>query len=348
MIDLTQSTTASPSVHTVPRDPGTSWQSASVAIDAPPDNDIHPAADASWPADSVRTGLCGAVCPRVVRLPAGGYRMYYTQILPRAGFPKGANDYDNATSRILSATSPDGATWIPETGVRLSPQEGGAGDFRVVSAEVVPLTNSSGRLRMYYECCDGPQSKQNSIRSAVSDDGLVWTIETGTRFELSERNVSSPRIIFLDDGRCRLYCCERGRGIISAISDDGGFTFALEPGVRVAPTQFFDRYTAFAPEIMRLNGGSYRMYYAGYGEPKRADILTAVSHDGLNWQKASEPVISPGSKAWDATKCSEMCVIRIPRGREGRDGFRMFYEACDGTAPDQRGVWRIASAICAR
>jgi len=132
MIDLTQSATASPLVHAVTCDPGTSWASESIAIDAPPDGDIDPAPDARWPADAVRTGLCGAVSPRIVALPAGGYRMYYTQILPRIGFPKGANDYDNATSRILSATSADGVKWNPEPGVRLSPQQGGAGDFRVV------------------------------------------------------------------------------------------------------------------------------------------------------------------------------------------------------------------------
>ena len=346
MIDLTQSATASPLVHTVTSDPGILWESDSVAIDAPPDNNIDPSPDARWPADSGRTGLCGAVTPRVLALQGGGYRMYYTQILPRWGCPQGANDYGNATSRILSATSSDGVTWIPEPGVRLSPQEGGAGDFRVVSAEVVPTDDSSGRLRMYYECFDGPQSQQNSIRSAVSNDGLVWTVEMGARFELSGRNFSSPRIIFLDDGRCRLYCGEKGSGIISAISDDGGLTFELEPALRIARGQNFDRYAAFAPEIMRFRGGGYRMYYAGYRELKRADILTAVSHDGLNWQKASQPVLSPGSTVWDAAKCSEMCVIWNQQDRGACDGFRMFYEACDGTAQDQRGVWRIFSARC--
>jgi hypothetical protein len=345
MIDLTQSVTASPLVHTVARDPGTSWVSQSISIDAPPDSDLNPSPDARWSADAVRSGLCGAVSPRVVALPDGGYRMYYTQILPRAGFPKGANDYDNATSRILSATSVDGQIWIPEPGVRLSSQQGGAGDFRVVSSEVVPLADS-GRLRMYYECCDGPQSQQNSIRSAVSDDGLVWTAETGTRFELRQRNVSSPRILFLDDGRCRLYCSERGKGIISAVSRDDGLTFNQEPGIRIAADGPFAQYTAFAPEITRLQDGSYRMYYAGYGEPTRADILTAVSDDGLHWQKESQPVLSPDSATWDAVKRSEMCVIWNPRFSDAGEGFRMFYEACDGTAEDQRGVWRIASANC--
>ncbi len=81
-------------------------------------------------------------------------------------------------SRILRRKSADGVAWIPESGVRLSPQQGGAGDFRVVSSEVVP-TLHSGQLRMYYECCDGPQSKQNSIRSAFRTTDLAWNVEPG-------------------------------------------------------------------------------------------------------------------------------------------------------------------------
>ena len=347
MINLTQSTKVPSSLHTIPCNPAKSWVSESIAIDAPADSDIDPDPNAWWPADSVRTGLCGAVSPRIIALQQGGYRMYYTQILPRSGFPMGANDYDNATSRILSATSCDGITWNPEPGVRLTPHDGGAGNFRVVSSEVVPQFDSSNsRLRMYYECCAGPQSQANSIRSAVSNDGLVWTVEPGTRFELSQQNVSAPRILLLNDGRCRLFCSEQDLGIISAISKDGGFTFEQESGIRVAPNTRFDCTTAFAPEIMRLKDGSYRMYYAGYSKPQRADILTATSQDGLDWHKADEPVLSPGSRPWDATKCSEMCIIWNPRSGEGSQDFRMFYEACDGTAPDQRGVWRIACATC--
>ena len=83
----------------------------------------------------------------------------------------------------------------------------------------------------------------------------------------------------------------------------------------------------------------------GYSDSKRADILTAVSADGLNWQKSLEPVLSPVANTWDGAKCSEMCVIWNPKEPTASDQFRMFYEACDGTAEDQRGVWRIASAI---
>ena len=350
MIDLTRSTSASPAVHTVERDPGNAWRKdAAVAIDAPPDSDLLPLPEARWPENAARTGLCGSVSPRVVRWAGGAYRMYYTQILPRPGFPAGANDYDNATTRILSAASSDGQTWVPEPGVRLSAAQSGAGQLRVVSAEVVPFADRSGRLRMYYESCPGPQSVQNSIRSAVSEDGgLVWTPEPGIRLESPGRNYMAPRIVFLDDGRVRLYVTERGTGIVSATSTDGGLTFNLEPGPR-----FPDEPTSFAPEIVRMEGGGYRMYYvveatrAAARSGGRQQIMTAVSSDGLQWESESAPVVAPGGAKWDAAKCSEMCVLALP-GRDGQaPSFRMVYEACDGTTPNKRGVWRIASAVTA-
>ena len=348
MIDLSQSPAASPLVHSVPTDPGTSWvKDTEVVVDAPPDDEVNPLPEAQWPPPAVRTGRCGAVSPRVIALPGGGYRLYYTQILPRPGFPAGANDYDNATTQILSTVSPDGLRWTPEPGVRLSSEQGGAGEFRVVSSEVVPLGDGDERLRMYYECCPGSQSVPNSIRSAVSEDGgLVWTPEPAARFEASGRNYAAPRVIFLNDGRCRLYCCERGRGIISALSDDG-LIFRQEPGLRIAPDGAYDALTAFAPEIMRINGAGYVMYYAGYSAPNRAYILRAVSEDGLTWRKEAEPVVSPGHSRWDAAKCSEVCVFRLPDPQGQTPSYRMVYEGCDGTARDERGVWRIASATSA-
>ena len=317
-----------------------------MAVDAPPDCDVDPTPDAKWPEHAVRTGVCGAVSPRAIALANGGFRVYYTQILPRVGSPAGANDYDNATTRILSVISTDGSAWTPEPGVRLSPQDGGAGDFRVVSSEVVPTADVPGELRMYYECCRGSQSEPSSIQSALSNDGgLVWTPESGVRLGANDRSYNSPRIVFLEDGSCRLYCYERNKGIVSAMSVDGGLTFRREPGLRIAQDTIYDACAAFAAEILRIEGAGYRMYYAGYSEPSRAYILSAISDDGLNWRKEAEPVLAPDHQVWDAAKCSEMCVMCL-RGTKGQvTGYRMLYEACDGTANDQRGVWRIASAM---
>ena len=348
MIDLSKCSVASPLVHTVDADPGTLWsKELAVAIDAPPDSDTNPRPEATWSREDLRTGLCGVVSPRVLALPGGGFRMYYSQILPRPGHPAGANDYDSTSTRILSASSQDGQVWVPEPGVRLSPQEGGAGDFRVVSSEVVPVGDGR-QLRMYFECCAGSQAVTNSIRSATSSDGQKWTTDPGVRVESDGHNYASPRIVFLDDGRCRMYLFDRGQGIISLVSNDG-LEFSLEPGLRIAQDGTYDTLCAFAPEIVRVAGAGYVMYYAGYSQvpesqSSRADILRAVSSDGLNWTKDAEPVIAPGPGGWDAAKSSEMCLIRLPGAATEAPRYRMFYEACDGTTPNSRGVWRIAAA----
>lgn len=333
---MTQFSDLCAALHRVSADPGLSWtKDPQPALDAPPDDQPHPAPEAEWPADAPRSGLCGTVTPNVVAVPEGGFRMYYTQILPRPGFAAGANDYNNATTRILSAVSADGARWTPESGVRLSPRQGGAGEFRVVSPEVVPL--AGGGWRMYYECCPGHQTEPSTLRSAVSADGLCWEAEAGVRLA-ADAAFSAPRLLYLADGRCRLYCSARNRGIVSAISTDGGLSFALESGERIRPDGPYDAHTAFAPEVLALASGGYRMYYAGYSAPNRAYVLGATSADGLNWKKETRPVIAPGGP-WDKAKCSEMALMALPGG-----GYRLFYEACDGTAEDERGVWRILSA----
>ena len=347
MIDLTQSTTGSPSVHTVTRDPGTTWtRTEGAAIEAVPDTHATPlpAPENHWPRDGVRSGICGAVSPRVLRLTDHSYRMYYTQILPRAGHPAGANDYDNATTRILSAVSTDGLSWTQEPGVRLTPEQGGAGQFRVVSSEVAPLPDESSRMRMYFESCPGTQATENSIRSAISEDGgLVWSLEEGHRLRIGGGNVIAARVIFADDGRVRLYVTQRGVGIVSAVSTDGGTDFKVE-GPRMAEDP-----TAFAPEIVRLPKGGYRMYYSSQVSetmPRAGgsqQIVSATSPDGLDWQVDGAAVVPDGNGP-DGVKASEMCTFELPAGAtEGK--FGMVYEGCDGTTPNARGVWRIARAF---
>jgi hypothetical protein len=342
MIRLSPSSVASPELHTVPKDPGTTWvRNAAVAVDAPPDAAVDPPPEAQWPVAAGRTGIYGAVSPRVVTLP-GGYRLYYTQILPRPGFPAGANDYDHAATRILSARSGDGVTWIPEPGVRLGPEQLEAGAIRLVSSEVVPAIGDARRLRMYFESTSGTQGEPNAIRSAVSaDGGLTWIPEPGVRLGGDGGYYCAPRIVFLEGGQCRLYCSQKGQGIISALSSDGGFTFRREPGVRIAQDGLYDGHTAFAPEILRLEAGGYIMYYAGYSAPNRTYVLRAASSDGLLWRKETSPAIAPGGR-WDKAKCSEMSIFPLLGG-----GYGMVYEGCDGTAPNERGVWRIAAATSA-
>jgi predicted GH43/DUF377 family glycosyl hydrolase len=208
---------------------------------------------------------------------------------------------------------------------------------------------------MYYEARDSSDAP-STIRSAISDDGLSWRPEPGVRAADPNWALGSPRCVYLSPdeirhsvGRsaslpCRLYFhhysfpmkagLDQQNHIISAISLDG-LNFEPEPGVRIAQTlPEFEDYSVYAPEVLRLGDGSYRMYYAGWlADPLRGFILAATSRDGLNWTKHPQPIVMPGDQH-DAQKASEPCAIALPDGR-----VRLYYEGCD-----ENGAWRILSA----
>src|ERR1051325_9970720 len=101
MIDLSQSSLASPLVHTAATDPGSSWtKDVAVAIDAPPDTDLDPLPEAQWSPQALRSGICGAVSPRVLGLRGAGYRCSSSRIRRRSGFLAGAKASNNSTTRI--------------------------------------------------------------------------------------------------------------------------------------------------------------------------------------------------------------------------------------------------------
>ena len=277
--------------------------------------------------------------PNVIRLPGGGYRMYYTGLGP--GRPVA-----EAVGYILSAQSEDAVAWTKEPGIRLDVHSPHA-TRRVLCPDVIPLVE--GGYRMYYEArtAEGP----TTVLSAVSTDGLDWQPEPGIRFGDGEWSYGSPRCLYMEGGkggrlRYRLYChhyshpLKPGLGsqnhIVSAISEDG-LDFRPEPGIRIPQESRLEDYAVYAPEVVRLGKGSYRMYYAAWThEPMHGRLFTAVSRDGLDWTKDPEPCLDIGGP-WDQTHASEPCVIDLDDGR-----YRLFYEACDA-----EGQWRILSATSA-
>ena len=153
----------------------------------------------------------------------------------------------------------------------------------------------------------------------------------------------AARIIFSDDGLVRLYVTQRGVGIVSAVSTDGGTDFKVE-GPRLSEDP-----TTFAPEIVRLPKSGYRMYYSSQvsetvpTEGGSQQIVSATAPDGLDWRVYGAAVVPDGNGP-DAVKASEMCTFELPAGAaEGK--FGMVYEGCDGTTPNARGVWRFARAF---
>jgi len=113
-----------------------------------------------------------------VKLADNNYRMYYS-IQPEV---KGNN------FEVYSATSTDGVTWKPESGVRKT---------MATFPDVVKLTD--GTFRMYFQSA-------GVLKSASSTDGLTWKDEAGTRIDktndlsLTFDNVAAPTVLLQSDG----------------------------------------------------------------------------------------------------------------------------------------------------
>lgn len=301
-------------VHFHQRDPGVHWT-----------KDPHIAIDLDTPLDSTKI-----LTPNVVRLPSGGYRIYYTGLGPAHPDPE-------ARGYILSAHSPDGETWVKDEGIRIDLHAPHA-TTRTLCPDVVPL--SDGGWRMYYEARSGDEP--SVILSARSADGLQWILEDGLRCGDGEWSYGTPRCIYLEDGCCRLYFHRythplsydqnAGNHIISALSADG-LNFTEEPGIRIAQETDRETFAVYAPEVVRLGDGTYRMYYAAWTQEINGGIFTATSADGLEWTKDPGPCVDIGDTL-DSNMVSEPCVIELPDGRA-----RLFYES-----RDDQGQCRILSA----
>ena len=123
------------------------------------------------------------------------------------------------------------------------------------------------------------------------------------------------------------------RTTLSVPFSDDGLRFEREAGVRIAQESERETYAVYAPEVVRLGDGTYRMYYAAWTDKISGGVFTAVSHDGLDWVKEHRPCLDLGGPR-DASMVSEPCVIELADGRS-----RMFYEARDAA-----GRCRILSA----
>lgn len=167
------------------------------------------------------------------------------------------------------APAPTASTWVAE-GTRLTNAVVG---FSGVLADTSSILLANGSWRMFYYA--GGQ-----YRSAVSTDGLAFTIEAGARLPVGD---GQSRALKLDDGRVRIYFISSG-GISSAISSDEGLTFTPESGARV---------TAGAAGLSALSGpglarknGQWRMYFSDLPLPGTVTahkVLSATSSDLLSW-----------------------------------------------------------------
>jgi predicted GH43/DUF377 family glycosyl hydrolase len=163
-----------------------------------------------------------------------------------------------------------------------------------------------------------------------------WTRDGGVRLA-----GGVPFVLELPDGRYRMYYGNRGGGIQSAISSDG-LNWTEESGLRIADGgEGSGEYIVGGATVIQLDDGRYRMYYdgkTGPGDPGDVidRIYSAISSDGLNWEKEGLRVDSVGTpdNGWAS-------VAEIVRTFDGR--YRLYYV---GNAVFQQGYQDyVVSAI---
>ena len=195
--------------------------------------------------------------PFVMELPDGRWRMYYSAM----GI--GAED------RFLSAISTDGLTFEVEEGHRYD----GKSDYEqiVQSPRIVKLDD--GTYRMYFTAISdvGTENETARILSAISSDGLNFTLEEGVRIDptvppLVGKRAAHAWPITLSDGSICLYfagATTNGGGIISAISSDG-LNFTINPFPELL--NWAEDKDVQDPCVIAI-GDTLRMYYGLYNGP---------------------------------------------------------------------------------
>ena len=107
----------------------------------------------------------GSGMPRVVGLPDGRVRLFYT-----------------SGDGIKSAISTDGLTFTLEPGFRITAEAAGFSGTNVRATSGATVTTlADGRFRMYFSDLPRPGDPPGNhlVKSAVSTDMLAWTVEAG-------------------------------------------------------------------------------------------------------------------------------------------------------------------------
>ena len=107
------------------------------------------------------------------------------------------------------------------------------------------------------------------------------------------------------------------------------FDWTVEPGTRLED--------ATVPNIYRLEDGRLRMYYGGPG-----GILSAVSDDGLIFQKEPAVRIPSGSPGSPEAITSDPTLVTLKDGRA-----RMYYKGATGPGGPGQSIHSVFSAISA-
>jgi hypothetical protein len=144
----------------------------------------------------------------------------------------------------------------------------GVFDGNAVDPDLIMLPN--GKIRMYYfkgyfVSQPPPNAGPNPIYSAVSSDGVNFTVE---RQVFAYDNIFDPSVIDLGNNQFLMACTQMANMSVNTVlarSTDGGQTFTYEATLQ----------NTGVPELHRFDDGKVRLYYGGPD-----GIMSKVSQDG--------------------------------------------------------------------
>ncbi len=218
----------------------------------------------------------------------------------------------NTPAAIVAYRSRDGLTFRPVRG-RMP-----------LGAHPTVVRLPSGLLRMYYATADALPYEPSRVRSAVSRDGLTWSLEEGNRF--ADAGFGVMEVVQLGDGSWRLYLNDRpfkGASRIVSGRSTKGLTFHPERGVRLPPP-YAD------PAVVQLASGRWLMVLSAI-EPRQR-LYLAESADGLRWELDAEPLV-------DDPDWSLLDPTLLPLGG---DRYRVYYTRSRGS------VYELRSGVLSR
>jgi hypothetical protein len=178
---------------------------------------VTTAADPNVFTDSSTTLSALASVPEMIQLGtalgtynAGDMLLYYVDF----------SDFENAGDETISLrhSTDDGTTWSVASGTTFTGQQNAGAN---VDPSLVQL--SDGSLRLYFfgseivRSSDAEATDENVIYSAVSTDGVNFTVEDGERF--SKSSITDPEVIHFNDQWIMYYSEGETSGI--ATSTDG-------------------------------------------------------------------------------------------------------------------------------
>ncbi|MBI3536526.1 MAG: hypothetical protein HY070_03030 [Chloroflexi bacterium] len=209
-----------------------------------------------------------ASVPDVIRTTKGIFWAYWVDFSGASG----AN-----SEKLGVAKSSDGKTWEKLGNVKFS----NLTTQTPVDPDIVELDD--GRLRLYFYDIAVKQG-DHSIYSAVSSDGINFTLDAGVRFKAE--NIFDPDVVRLKDGRWRMFVNNMGK-ILSATSSDG-LNFTADEGARV-------QVMGSVPGSVVLADGTIRLYACdrGINAYKSADGLTFTLEKENVFQKQGGLLCDP-------------------------------------------------------